>query len=148
MCDIANILPGRPALRGILLYTVKMDELLATFRSAISLHFLWGSTHVDTKYWSPKLHWTYSIRSWVESVILTSFLVSQKANSKQGFTSRPVCCLSYAMIYIDPGETLISTILLSTTVSCSSLCMIILYGGSPLSPSRINQRQAICMALC
>ena len=66
----------------------------------------------------------------------------------RGFTSRPVCCLSYAMIYIDPGETLIFATLLSTTVPCSSLSMIILYGGSPLSSSRINHRQAICMVLC
>ena len=59
-----------------------------------------------------------------------------------------LCHDVYAMIYIDPGETLIFATLLSTTVPCSSLCMIILYGGSPLSSSRINQRQAICMALC
>ena len=105
-------------------------------------------THRDTKYWSPRLHWPYCIRYWVESVLPTSFLVSQKTSSTQGFTSRPVCCLSYATIYIDPGETLIFAMLLSTTVLCSSLCMIIPYGGSQLSSSRINQRQAICMALC
>ena len=104
------------------------------------------STH--TKYWSPRLHWPYSIRSWVESVLLTSFLVSQKASSTQGCTFRPMCCLSYANVDIDLGETLIFAILPSVTVPCSSLCMIILYGGSPLSSSRINQSQAICMALC
>ena len=84
--------------------------------------------------------WPYSIRSSVESVHPTPFLVSQKASSTKGFTFRPVCCLSYAMIDIDHGETLIFAILSSTTAPCTSLCMIILYGGSPLSPPRINQR--------
>ena len=78
-------------------------KLLATFKSAISLHFLLGQTHRDTKYWSPRYHWPYSIRSWMKSVLPTSFLVSQKASSTQGLTFRPVCWLSYAMIDIDPG---------------------------------------------
>ena len=84
----------------------------------------------------------------MEGVIPTSFLVSRKVSSTQRFTFRPVCCLSYAMIDIDPWETLISVILPSTAVPCSSLCIIILYGGSLLSSSsRINQSQATCMAL-
>ena len=38
-------------------------KLLTTFRSSISLHFLWGQTHRDIKCWSPILHWPQSIRS-------------------------------------------------------------------------------------
>ena len=123
------------------------SKLLATIISAISLHSLWGLTYRDTKY-CPRLHWPYSIRSSVASVPPTSFVASQNASSTQGFTFRVVCCLSYAMIDIDPGETLIVVILPSSTVPCSSLCMIILYGRSPLSLSRINTSQATCMALC
>ena len=84
----------------------------------------------------------------MESVIQTSFLVSQKASSTQRLTFRPECCLSYAMKDTDPGETLIFAILPNTAVPCSSICMIILYGGSPLSSSRINQSHTTCMALC
>ena len=124
-------------------------KLLPTFRSAISLHFfrvrLTETWHEILK---SKIALTYSIRSEMEIVLPTSFLVSQKVSSTQGFTFRPVCCLSYAMIDIDPGETLLFAILLSITAPCSSLCTVILYGGSPLSSSGINRRQAICMALC
>ena len=84
------------------------------------------------KYWSPRLHQPYSHRPYVESFLPTSFLVSQNPSSTQGFTFRPVCCLSYAMIDIGPGDILIFAILPSATVPCSSLCMIILYGGSPI----------------
>ena len=55
MGDIASILPGRPTLRGnpTKLWKWVSYKLLAKFRSAILLHFLWGYTHRDTKYWSP-----------------------------------------------------------------------------------------------
>ena len=62
-----------------------------------------------------------------------SHIIPQNPSSTQRFTFRPVCCLSYAMIDIGPGETLIFAILPSATVPCSSLCMIILYGGSPIN---------------
>ena len=62
-----------------------------------------------------------------------SHIIPGLSKPKQGFTFRPVCCLSYAMRDIGPGETLIFAILPSATVPCSSLCIVILYGGSPIT---------------
>ena len=50
-------------------------------------------THRDTKYWRPGLHWPYCIRYWVESVLPTSFLVSQAVHRG----SHPGQCAVYRM---------------------------------------------------
>ena len=123
-------------------------KLLTTFRSAISLHFcVVRLTETQNTKVQDCINPTASHRKWIVS-FPHHFWCLKKTSSTQRFTFRPEYCLSYAMIDIDPGETLIFAILPSTAVPCSPLCMIILYGGSPLSSSRINQSQATCMALC
>ena len=97
MRDIANILLGKLTLWGN--PTLNCENGWATScLPHLDLQFLYifcGARLTDTKYWSPRLQWPYSIRSWMESVLPTPFLVSQKASSTLGFTSRPMCCLSY-----------------------------------------------------
>ena len=116
-------------------------QFFVTFSVELDLH-----RHEKLKF---KIAFTLQQRTLSEKCSSNIIPGLSKCKQYTVFTFRLVCCLAYSMIDVGPGETLIFAILPRATVSCSSLCMIILYGESQFSSSsRINKSQATCMALC